>query len=256
MAERPYSSRAERALTIPAPVSRPAAVRAFGLLPLAFASGVLVDFLTDLWGTDEIGIIGSYHLHGADIAAFFAVLVLVNGTPRLRQLDAIKAAVLALCLIAGFSLIRGAFGNPHNALTQFRSRGVVIAYIFMGAFYRESFFRRLKDVGPWIVAFVVLDASLFFVRVLLGPTVFLSHDTMAYQNVLGLELRPVFTTTVLFFDLALILVLDRIQRQKRGDRRGQDVAIAWLLIFLILFSRQSRSENIRSQSRWQWGPSA
>src|SRR5579875_1913363 len=74
---------------------------------LTFATAIFADCVTEIWGTDELGIFGSFHLHATDIAAVFAILMIVTGRYRSGKINVLRIAMVSLCGVAAFSLARG-----------------------------------------------------------------------------------------------------------------------------------------------------
>ena len=207
------------------------------LVPLAFAAAMFIDFLWELRGNDEIAQIGTFNLHGADIATAIGLLALLAARPGLRSLNTVTLLVLAIGGLVAFSLLRGVLENPFQAGIAFRFRAVTLVFIFYVALSRRKL-EPFQHSEPWLVTFIWLYVGLFCLRLLFGPTLFLLQDSTAYLNIIGLEFRSLNAETILILDFALLMFLHTALRTRNGGSRNFYIVLAVTAFVVIVLSRQ------------------
>ena len=195
--------------------------------PLAFTTAMLADFYQDFRGDDELGTIGTFHLHVADIALATGLIALIASHRTKRSLNITNLLVAVIAVVITFTILRGLQASPFMALFVFRPRAVPILFLL----YFTLSGRKLDPLShyePWIFFWAWAIFTLFFLRTLFGPTLFLAHDSTSYIEIANLEFRPLFATSALFLVLVFVLVLEM-------RRHAEDVAKRFLyLLFLIV----------------------
>ena len=208
------------------------------LAPLACAGAFFIDFLYEVRGWDELGNIGSYHLHGADIAAALGLVALIAAKPGFGRLNLMKVLVFVIGGVIGFTLLRGIGENPFLAFYSFRDRAVPLLFLFYVAFSRTKL-EPVFSSQPWLVLWISIAIIVFCLRMVLGPNLFMSHASPSYLFPwISGELRVVGNGTVLLFGLALTMFLDNFLSTTNLERRRFYLFFMIAMFTVIILSRQ------------------
>ena len=187
-------------------------------VPFAFAASMFANFLVDLHGDDHLFMIGSFNLHGADIATAFCAIALLVSLPRMGRINALKMCVFVFGAVAVFTLLRGVMSDSFRAFYVFRTRAVTLAFLLYVAFSGRKLYPITK-IEPLFIFFVGLYVCLFVLRTLFGSALFLFHDSTAYLDRQWLDLRALSSDAVLFMDFMLIYFANKLfRREDRGNR--------------------------------------
>lgn len=206
--------------------------------PLACAGALFIDFLYEVRGWDELGIIGSYHLHGVDIAAAIGFVALIAAKPGFGRPNLMKFLVLVIGGLIGFSLLRGILVSPFLAFYAFRVRAVPLLFLFYITFSRV----RLEPVlhsQPWLVLWICIATVVFCLRSIFGPSLFMAPESPSYLfPLISGEFRVLNTETILVFGFVSTMFLDDLLSTANIEKRQVYLIFIAAMLIVVVLSRQ------------------
>ena len=130
-------------------------------VPFAFAASMFANFLVDLHGDDHLFMIGSFNLHGADIATAFCAIALLVSLPRMGRINALKMCVFVFGAVAVFTLLRGVMSDLFRAFYVFRTRAVTLAFLLYVAFSGRKLYpiTKIEPSSYFSLAFMYAFSS-------------------------------------------------------------------------------------------------
>lgn len=207
---------------------------------LAFAASALSCVVLELYGDDSLFSIFSFNLHAADVGAAFSGIAVIAGRPSLNFRSLLRILAFIFLAVVGFTLLRGLSQGTFLAFSSFRTRAISLLFLAYVAFSRKRL-TSVAEIEPWIFFFVSIMFVIFCLRLALGPTLFLSKDSLAYLQSASLELRPVSTETVLFMDFVLVYFTNKLFRGEAGPNKNLYLIVTALAAIVIVISRQRTS---------------
>ncbi|MGA7675051.1 MAG: O-antigen ligase family protein, partial [Rhizomicrobium sp.] len=173
-----------------------------------------------------------------DIAVAIGLIALIAAKPGFGRPNLMKFLVFVIGGVIGFTLLRGMLVNPFLAFYSFRVRAVPLLFLFYVTFSRT----RLEPVSssqPWLVLWIGIALVVFCSRSVMGPTLFMAHDSPSYLfPFISGELRVVNNETILVFGLVLTMFLDNCLSTTNFETRRFYLFFLVALFVVIVLSRQ------------------